>query len=172
MALVLIDAIELPFSAGGFFFDGFWLAFAAGIAVYYRCHRATPILKFAIDGLLLAALVWAARSIPDIAKFDPGIPSSLLIAFTAALLLGWAYRFDNITRTARWLHPLRWCGERCYSLYLVHAAIANIGSWCFYQAGLASPTETLLVTLPTCLTLSLIAGWIFHRGVERHFCNS
>ncbi len=171
VALVLIDAVKLPFDPAGFFFDGFWLAFAAGIAVYYRCHRATSILKFALDGLLLAALVWAMRSVPGSAAFAPGIPSSLTVAFAAALLMGWAYRFDPCTTNALLLAPLRWCGERCYSLYLVHAPIALIGSWCFFRAGITTPTSTLLITLPTCLALSLSAGWVFHRFVERRFLN-
>ncbi len=172
VALRLIDVIVLPFAVEGFFFDGLWLAFAAGVSVYYRCHRATPILKFALDGLLVAALVWAARSVPDLSAFSTGIPSNLVVAFAAALLVGWAYRFDSFTATARGLAPLRWCGERCYSLYLMHAPIALIVSWCFYSHGATTTLDTVRFTLPTCLVLSLLAGWAFHRFVERYFLNN
>ena len=171
VALLLIDAIALPFDTRGFFFDGLWLAFAAGVAVYYRCHRATPMLKFGLDGLLLAALYWAVRSVADRAAFAPGIPSNLSVAFAAALLLGWAYRADRFTADARALAPLRWCGERCYSLYLVHAPLALVGSWVAFRSGITSTAGTLLVTLPACAALSLIAGWLFHRAVERRFLN-
>jgi len=171
VALRLIDVIELGFAADGFFFDGMWLAFAAGVAVYYRCHRATPVLKLCIDGLFLTGLVWAARSVPDYSAFAMGIPSSLLVACSAAILLGWGYRIDSRTALARWLAPLRWCGERCYSLYLVHAPIALIASWCFFRGGVTSTPGTLLITLPACVTFSVLTGWAFHRFIERYFLN-
>jgi len=171
VALILIDVLRPGFRIDGFFFDGLWLAFAAGVAVYYRCHRATPILKFAIDGLLLTAIVWTARSVLDFHQFRQGIPSSLLVAAGAALLLGWAYRFDRSTAGAIALAPLRWCGERCYSLYLVHAPISLIGAWCLFHAGVTSATATLLVTVPVCAGSSAFAGWLFHRYIERYFLN-
>jgi len=128
-------------------------------------------LKFAIDGLLLTAIVWTARSVLDFHQFRQGIPSSLLVAAGAALLLGWAYRFDRSTAGAIALAPLRWCGERCYSLYLVHAPISLIGAWCLFHAGVTSATATLLVTVPVCAGSSAFAGWLFHRYIERYFLN-
>ena len=171
VALILIDVVRPGFPINGFFFDGLWLAFAAGVIVYYRCHRATPLLKFAMDGLLITSVVWAARSVPDFHEFRQGIPSSLLVAACAALLLGWTYRFDRVTAGAVTLAPLRWCGERCYSLYLVHAPISLIGAWCFFNAGVTSAVGTMLITVPMCTALSAVAGWAFHRFVERHFLN-
>lgn len=170
VAVRLLCAIPLPF-AEGFFFDGLWLAFAAGGATYYRGNYATPTIRRCIDLGLLAGTAWAAAHVADWWRFPQILPAHLVAAFPAALLLGWLQPWDD--RTARWklLAPLSWCGARCYSLYLVHGPIAIVLSVNLFRAGVTGTSATVLVTMPLCLAASLIGGWAFYRWVEVRFHN-
>jgi hypothetical protein len=38
-------------------------------------------------------------------------------------------------------------------------------------AGVQSPVQVLLITLPVCTALSVLVGWVFHWLVERRFLN-
>lgn len=170
--LIVADVVKLPFSVDGFFFGGPWLAFAAGIAVYYRRNYATPFARRLIDAGLLAATVWAARSVPDWGTFAQGVPAQLTAAFAAAFVIGLLEPFDAVTAKWRALVPLRWCGERCYSLYLVHGPVVYLLSRLAVVFGFTSPTHTLCVTIPVCVVAALAIGWAFHRWVEKRFSNT
>lgn len=169
--LIVAGVIPLPFSADGFFFGGPWLAFAAGIAVYYRRNYATPVIRRVIDVCLLAATVWAARSVPDWNTFDQGVPAQLTAAFAGAFVIGLLEPLDAFTAKWKPLVPLRWCGVRCYSLYLVHGPVVFLLSRLMVHFGCVSPTATLLITMPMCVAGSLATGWAFHRWVEAKFLN-
>lgn len=169
--LIVADVIRLPFSTDGFFFGGPWLAFAAGIAVYYRRNYATPLLRRVIDVGLLAATMWAARSVPDWGVFAQGVPAQLTAAFAGAYVIGLLEPLDHATSRWKLLAPLRWCGERCYSLYLVHGPVVYLLTTLAVHFKLTSPTHTVLVTVPVCVTAAVACGWAFHRLVERRFLN-
>jgi peptidoglycan/LPS O-acetylase OafA/YrhL len=168
--LMLTDVIRLPFATDGFFFDGLWLGFAAGVAVYYRANYATPVVRRCLDVGFVAGAWWAARGLGG--RFEMSVPAFLLIGFGSAAALAWLHHSDDRTAKVRWLAPLTWCGVRCYSLYLVHGPIAMLGSWNLYRLGVTDATGTLVVTLPVCLAVSLATGWAFHRWVEIRFLNS
>jgi peptidoglycan/LPS O-acetylase OafA/YrhL len=142
------------------------------VGVYYRGNVATAVGRVCIDLGLLAGTVWAVTHIPDPWMFSQTVPSNLAVALPAAAVIGWLHRFDSRTAGLRVLAPLRWCGVRCYSLYLVHSPITSSLSWSLYRAGLTSSAETLLVTVPLCLAASALAAWGFHRWVEARFLNS
>jgi len=178
-ALVFLNILDLgpalaPYQLPrrGFFFDGLWLAFAAGVAVYYRANYATPILRWCLDGLLAAGLLWAIRDVPTPWDYRPNLVGYLIPSFAAALLLGRLHRFDAIVADARLLAPLRFCGRMCYSLYLVHAPVALLISWNLYRVGVTSPTGVLLITLPIAAACSVGLSYLFHRLVERRFLNT
>jgi peptidoglycan/LPS O-acetylase OafA/YrhL len=170
--LIVAGVVTPPFSTDGWFFGGPWLAFAAGIAVYYRRNYATPLLRKAIDIGLLAGAVWAGRSVTDWGTFAQSVPAQLLAAFAGAFLVGVLEPFDGRTAQWKWLAPLRWCGVRCYSLYLVHAPVVYLLSHMLAHLGCVGPIATLMVTIPVCVAASLAAGWAFHRSVEQRFLNS
>ena len=166
----LVTRLQCPLR--GFFFDGLWLPFAAGVAVYYRARHATPILKYAVDGFLLCGALWSAHQIPESLAFIPNVPGYLLVACLVALALGHLYRFDRVTSTTRVLAPLRFCGRMCYSLYLVHSPVASLLSWCLFRAGVQSSVGTLLVTVPVIVVCSVALSYPFYALIERRFHNS
>lgn len=171
VVLKLSGAITLPFGTDGTFLDGLWLAFAAGGAVYYRANVATPSIRRCIDLGLVAGTIWGGTHVADWWTFPQTLPAFLFAAFPAALLLGWLQPFDELSKRVALLTPLRWCGMRCYSLYLVHGPIANLVSYNLYHAGVTGSTATVLITMPACLAASLLAGWAFYRWVEVRFHN-
>jgi len=182
-ALVLLNLSHLPTVGGfdlnslrcpleGFFFDGYWLAFAAGVAVYYRVNHATGLGRFAIDLLLAAGVFTAIGQVPNWVEFTQGVPAALVAAFAFALALGWLHRWDAVGGSARLLAPLRWCGRMCYSLYFVHGPVVTVLKWVLYSLGVTSNAGTLFVTVPVCVAASVVAGALFHRWVEQRFANS
>lgn len=170
--LIVSEVIRLPFSTDGWFFGGPWLAFAAGIAVYYRRNYASTVIRRVIDVGLFAGFVWAVRSVTDWQTFAQGVPSQLTVAFAGAFVLGLLEPFDAVTAKWKALAPLRWCGERCYSLYLVHGVVVYPLSKLAIHFGVTDPLATLCLTVPLGLASALAVGWAFHRWVESRFLNS
>jgi peptidoglycan/LPS O-acetylase OafA/YrhL len=144
----------------GFFFDGSWLMFAAGILVYYHINYADRIGKLAsVCVLSLAALVSVTEPVP--------IPAGSVSAFVFALVIIAARRWDEEVAACRPLTPLFWCGTICYSLYLAHALLVRIVQKALYTAGVTTGVGTLLVTIPLCVGISLLAGGAFYKIIER-----
>jgi peptidoglycan/LPS O-acetylase OafA/YrhL len=155
----------------GFFFDGLWLAFACGVAVYYRINHATPIIARALDAAIAGVFVMNAGVFRNWVAFQPNLQSYLAVGSAAGLAMAWLHRFDGALTKIRWLAPVGFCGRICYSLYLVHAPITAIVAWNCYRFGITDPLGTLTVTLPLGVGLSVAAGWVFHRWVELRFMN-
>jgi peptidoglycan/LPS O-acetylase OafA/YrhL len=63
------------------------------------------------------------------------------------------------------------CGRICYSLYLVHQLPVKTISTGLYRAGVASDQATLLLTVPTCIAVSVTLSCLFCHLVERRFLN-
>jgi peptidoglycan/LPS O-acetylase OafA/YrhL len=167
-----LDLNRFQFAAPGTFISGLWLAFAAGVAVYYWLTRATSFQKRMIAVVLLGGTAWAAQPLSGLLTNNATLSKCLVVAFLFAFVLLGLHRCDRRMSAARVFAPLQFCGRMCYSLYLVHAPLCWVLSWALYRNGLNSPAPTLLITLPVCLVTSVIAGYAFHRGVERHFLNS
>jgi len=162
-----LNRLRLPWN--GFFFDGLWLAFAAGVAVYYRTNYATAAGRRSLDLLLVGGVFSALGGVPSWVEFSQGVPAYLVSAFAFALLLGWLQPFDAATAAPRVLIPLRYCGRMCYSLYLIHGPIVVVLKWNLYRAGVTSPAGTVLVTVPLCLVAALVPSAAFHHLIERRF---
>jgi peptidoglycan/LPS O-acetylase OafA/YrhL len=111
----------------GFFFDGSWLLFAAGVLVYYMVNHAT---SRAARGAFQAVLICA---IPIGWMFMPihGATAGFALAAALPLLQG----FDDRIVSARLLRPLRISGEMCYSLYLVHLLPVKAISYALQLSG-------------------------------------
>ena len=149
---------------GGFFFDGHWLMFAAGIVVYYHVNHADSKGKWACCGFLALLAAGSAIS-PEL------YAAHTAVAVTFALLLIALHRWDHRFKDARLLKPLAVCGTMCYSLYLIHSVPVRSIAKGLHFSGLDTAWETILITLPICLGVSLTLGWIFYLCVERHFLN-
>lgn len=172
-ALTAITVVA-PFAAhavgirvAGFFFDGYWLAFAAGVLVYwqvnYGARRNLPgVVLLLAGGLGYAFLMRTGFG-------DRG--RDLAAAMGFALLLLPLHRFDARLTGSRLLRPLGFAGTICYSLYLSHAVVVRSLSQALYDAGLRDAGVTVAIVLPVCVAVAVVVGWAFHRLVERHFLN-
>lgn len=157
-------ACSCEVNVSGFFFDGHWFSFAFGILVFYAltcwklAGQLTGALAVAVAGIALSQL--------------PGLESHhLIVSGLFAALLVITKPLDALIVGVVWLRPLFWCGTMCYSLYLVHQLlVAGVSRGC-YWAGLTTAEETLFITVPLCVVVSLVAGWAFYQFVERRFLN-
>jgi peptidoglycan/LPS O-acetylase OafA/YrhL len=160
--LVAVTVLN-PRDISGFFFDGTWLSFAAGVLVYWVvAFRPTLRVKvLASTAMVALALVTPWLPIPGGAE---------AFVFSAALL--WLHRWDAVLVAQSWVRPLTYCGQMCYSLYLVHQLIVKAVSQGAWNLGLQSAPVTLFVTVPLCFATSIVVGRSTYYGVERHFLNT
>lgn len=152
-------------SVEGWFFDGYWLTFAAGMVVYYRINYALGMQRWVLDGLLIAACV---GSLFKVLPFADGS----MAAFVFALVLGLLHRWDKVLMTSTLAAPIVWCGKMCYSLYLVHQLPTRALSAGFNRLGIDSDLSVLLIIIPCCMAVSIPLAWYFHLLVERRFLNA
>jgi peptidoglycan/LPS O-acetylase OafA/YrhL len=151
-------------NVNGWFFDGYWLTFAAGMLVYYRINYASGMRRWYLDAVLILALVGV---------FLEGLPfaAGSTAAFVLALGLSLLHRWDNLLATSTLAFPIVWCGRMCYSLYLVHQLPTRALSAGFHRLGINSDLSVLLITVPCCMAVSIPLAWLFHVVVERRFLN-
>jgi peptidoglycan/LPS O-acetylase OafA/YrhL len=168
-AFYLSFATATTVPALGFFFDGRWLVFAAGILAYYRLTRATRVTARLIDlgmiGLFVSAFLLHEH-------FKSGMDGDIFAGTGFAILIVFFHRWDWTLITSAVARPISICGIMCYSLYLVHVPVVKLVSHGMYVAGFTSPLSTLLATIPLCIVASVAVGWIFHLVVERRFLKS
>jgi peptidoglycan/LPS O-acetylase OafA/YrhL len=160
---------NLGWSVQGSLLDGGWFQIAAGILLYYRVNKATPRQTFWIHMALIAGVLVSLRHPAALLEFHPNHDTERFIAFSFALLASLLYPHDQKLKQAKVLKPLRIVGGMSYSVYLAHPLIVKGVSFGFYRAGINGNVETLVGVLPLCVALSLVAAWVFHRLVERHF---
>lgn len=148
-------------------FPNLWHEFAVGLAVYWRLNvpsssRAKRAVELALVLMTLAGFDgW----------FTTPVPSSTATTGLFGLALIALRRWDEQAESYRWLRPLRACGRRCYSIYLVHLPVCTIGNLWLYEHGLTGFWARTLVMIPLVSAASLAVSWLFFWGVERHFLN-
>ncbi len=172
VAVVCLAAHRLGLPVGGYFFDGRWLLFAAGILVYYRVNYAGRAAGWIITGFLLTCAAYAGRNPARLLDANGKFEMELCVAFGCAWLLTAIHRWDSFLAVARLLRPVQFCGTICYSLYLVHWPVVKAISHGFDRAGVRGAVPTLLGIVPVCLAASVALAWLFHRAVERRFLNA
>ncbi len=151
----------------GFFFDGYWLAFAAGILVYWQVNygtvRTAPVAWLVLGtGLVYAVFILPGRGVLD---------RDLVAAMGFAVFLLAVHRWDAPIMTSRALRPLAFAGVICYSLYLSHAVVVRSISQAMWGAGITSPLATVAITVPVSVAAATLVGWLFYLVVERRFLN-
>jgi len=175
--IFLRGALDTQGFPRGFFFDGNWLLFAAGLLLYYQNNYATPAVSHGITGVFavvavllgLFRLVLIQRLVEDHGEIMYATHYAAGGGFV--LLLSLLRRWDDALADSRWTQPLTICGRMCYSLYLVHLPITLVASRWLCAKGVTGWWATIGVTVPVAVGLSLAVGWIFHLGVERYFLN-
>jgi peptidoglycan/LPS O-acetylase OafA/YrhL len=169
-AVIFVTAAVLAgmtWAGRGFFFDGHWLFFAAGILVFYVVNYRH---SFWLCLPLVAGVVWCLMLPGELTNEGANWRQFSLVAYSFALLLVILHPWDKqIASRAGWLST---AGLWTYSIYLVHWPICKGLSHALFDAGLRSPTATVLVTVPLCLAASVLGGWLFHIAVERRFLNA
>jgi peptidoglycan/LPS O-acetylase OafA/YrhL len=165
---IYLGSPALGWDLHGFFFDGFWLLFAAGVLVYYRVNytetrRARLIEVFLF--LTFCAFLWAHPSSTWYNRYF--YPAGLGFA----VLLCWLHPWDEAISTSRLLSPVTFCGRMCYSLYLIHVPIVAIGGKLIYENGVQGFWPTMLVAVPVLTILSVASAHLFAVFVERRFLN-
>jgi peptidoglycan/LPS O-acetylase OafA/YrhL len=166
LCVVLADAGALQRIAGAF--PTLWHEFAVGLAVYWRLNVPAPAwakrgVELGLVGLLGIGLYSAGPSTP--VEFS----TAAAAAFGLALI---ALRDrDEAAERARWLAPLRACGRRCYSIYLVHLPVCTVVNLWLVERGLVGFWARALLVVPISALAAVGVSWVFFRVVERHFLN-
>ena len=150
--------------ARGFFFDGFWLLFALGLLVYSHVNMQQGWLR------RLVALVLIGSTIAGF--YSNMFPQGFLVAAVFAVALIVLRPWEAAIARSGAIAFFNWCGVRCYSIYLVHGLLVEILAKALFLAGIKSSWLTLLVTIPSCMVVSLYLGDLFYHFVERHFLNT
>jgi peptidoglycan/LPS O-acetylase OafA/YrhL len=148
-------------------FPMLWHEFAVGLAVYWRLNAAPSIASWRVVEIGLLALLAIGLQHPR------GTPVDYSTAATAAfgLLLIALRPWDGPSERARWLGPLRACGRRSYSIYLVHLPVCTVGGNWLYERGLTGFWARVFVAVPIVSTAAVGLGWLFFEAVERRFLN-
>jgi peptidoglycan/LPS O-acetylase OafA/YrhL len=158
-------ASRLDLRLDGFFFDGYWLIFAAGILLYRQLNYGGRLGLVLTWGLFGLGALYSLRRLPRFSTLDEFILTGFV--FAGVLLVLHAY--DRRLESSRALAPIRFLGTICYSLYLSHAVIVRSISTMFWNAGVTDPLVTALVVVPLSVVAAIAVGAGFHMLVERHF---
>jgi peptidoglycan/LPS O-acetylase OafA/YrhL len=173
--LVVRTSIGKAWTVWGFFFDGHWLAFAAGILVYQQVNYAKGLRSRWPVLLLLLGMAYYLRALrgQQFTIAPNNLYQALAAAFAFALVLLILRPWDERIARTPLLRPLMWCGRMCYSLYLVHWPVCKAVSHATYEAvGWRADWQILWLNVPLCMVCCLPAGAAFYLLVERHFLNA
>ncbi len=137
-----------------------WQEFAVGLLVYWRLVVPTTrdskiMVSLTLMVLLGVGLAWSFRS------------TWVAAAFGLALIE--LRRFDERAKGWRWLGPLRACGHRSYSIYLIHLLVCTIGNELLVWLGISNFWARAFVVTPIVATVAVGVGWIFFDLVESRF---
>jgi peptidoglycan/LPS O-acetylase OafA/YrhL len=145
-----------------------WHEFAIGLMVYGRLVVARePDAKRGIELALLALLAIGFFMPPRDVPVEGSLATCAIFGFVLILLRD----HDGSLTTLQWLAPLRACGRRCYSIYLVHLPVCTVGNKLVWEAGIESFWGRVLVGIPLVSACAVAFSWAFFRVVEIHFLN-
>lgn len=175
--LMLLQGTSWTAGIGGFFFDGRWLLFALGLAVFHYLQRATArsrpvfLLGFVLALGAAVALRFEWLGTERLARQNLMAAEFIAGSGFAIILIG-THRWDEAWRWHPLLRPVAFLGRISYSLYIVHMPVAKILSYRLLQQGVESDAQVLLITVPVVAGVSVLYAWGFFNLVERRFLNS
>ena len=178
LAVAVINNSVVALPINGFFFDGRWLMFAAGVLVFYVLQFGTErsrkqaiyLLAFAFCAAL--AYWYRQHTAKTQQMFYITMARQMFCCFPVAILLIVLFKHDRRIYESRLLRPLTLCGVMCYSVYLVHIPVEKIMTQFFYRAGLQGDWSTLLISIPISILMAVLVAWGFYFLVERRFLNT
>lgn len=143
--------------------DRFWNGFAAGVAAYFIVKERSFWIRFLYTVTLVAATIIL------LTRMSNNVEAGGAIGAVFACILVVLHPFDSTLSSIRILWPLQWCGQRCYSIYLVHWPVCKLLATLFHDFGWDEYAAFWPVaTIPA----SLLIGNLFYHLVERRFLNS
>lgn len=147
------------------FLDGHWLFFVAGVLVFYALHFQPKKLLWWKAGFYFVSLLLMVSGF--IYRNDIIILLAVTTGFGLVLLMTSA---DDLSLSASWIaKPFMLCGKFSYSLYLVHIPICWILTPRLYALGLTSVCQTMFITMPICIAVSIIVAMGFCKLIEKPF---
>jgi peptidoglycan/LPS O-acetylase OafA/YrhL len=156
----------------GFFWDGHWVMFAAGILVYHSLNYGQPSRGKTVAVFAVGMVYGAAERLLGDGHFQKHLGEYLCVACAFAMALLYLRKWDEPV-ARHWLSaPLRWLGQRSYSIYLTHYLLVVVVSSLLAFGGLRSEWQVAAIVVPVCLLLSLPVAVLFYELVERRFINS
>jgi peptidoglycan/LPS O-acetylase OafA/YrhL len=158
LRVMLWDAGALALIEGSFLMK--WHEFAVGVLVFYCLNVGCSVAaRRGVElGLVALALIGGATQLVSTAA-----------AASFGLVLLAMHRWDEQAGLLGWLEPIRACGRRSYSIYLIHLPVAMVCNTLLYDQGLTSFWGRLLVLVPVASAAAVVVGWVFHRTIESHF---
>ncbi len=174
-AAVLVARHVLPLFGirhAGFFWDGHWIMFAAGLLVYHALNYGQARERSRTRAIFFAGMVYGAAE--RVFADDPSqkhLGEYLFVACAFALALMFLRKWDQPLSRHPALAPLRWCGQRSYSIYLTHYLVVVVASSWLAYGGMRSEWQVATIVVPVCLALSLPGAVLFYELVERRFIN-
>ncbi|MEO2030600.1 MAG: acyltransferase [Planctomycetaceae bacterium] len=153
-------------------FDGRWIQFAMGVAVYAVLVHGSQTSKTVVAaGMLLIVLIAVVHhwNLDPERWFDrrPKRVFELGICAGFSFLLLVLRRIDARICSVRALQPLANAGVISYSLYLVHWPVCLVLSRLIWDIGIHTVLGTVFVTVPVCFFVSLVPAWMLYAIVER-----
>lgn len=163
----------LEIESAGFFFDGHWLMFAAGILVYHCVNYGNRRARLISCSGLLAGMLYAAldRS-TQTDHFQRHLDEYLFTASGFAIALILCRRWDSWLASQKLARPVAFCGGISYSIYLTHYLLVVVIACVFAETGFHADHLVAGVVVPASVGLAIPPAWLFHRAVERHFMNA
>jgi len=174
MVLVTAGVIAAPFlgiRVHSTPFDAYWYGFAAGAALHGCLSQPTRLGKGLVALALASAVLILTLQTPldRLLALHSTPEAGGVIGGVFAIVLLVLHPCDTWLATHRLMTPMQWCGERCYSIYLMHWPVCKTLATLFH--GLGWDEYAVLWPLAT-VPFSLLAGHLFHRVVERRFLNA
>jgi peptidoglycan/LPS O-acetylase OafA/YrhL len=142
-----------------------WHEFAVGLAAYWRLvAAASRSERAAVDLALLGLLVVGVHS-----SYRSGAVDSTAVAAAFGLALIALRGLDEAAGHQAWLAPLRACGRRCYSIYLIHLPVCTVGNELLASLGLVGFWPRVFVMIPIVSIAAVGVGYLFFAVVESRF---
>ncbi len=141
-------------------FPDLWHEFAVGLLLFWRLNVAnSTIAKRSVEfGLVGVAAtgIWL------------GMTSTTAAAVFGLILIG-CYRWDAAVARIHSLDPVRACGKRSYSVYLIHLPVCTVGNVVLAALGLSTFWSRALIMVPAVTFASIAAGYVFYNVADRRF---